>query len=196
MLGIINYGAGNIFSLSAALNRLGIAFKMVNNAVDFDSCDRYIIPGVGHAKPAMEKLAETDLVPFILQTKKPILGICLGMQLLTSYSEEGETDLLNLVPLKTLLFNQQLGIKIPHMGWNVVEHTKENALFNGIPDKSHFYFVHSYFIEYSSNFSIASTPYGIPFTSAMQKGNFYGVQFHPEKSGVFGEQLLINFNKL
>ncbi len=196
MIGIINYGAGNIFSLSAALERLGIVFKMVNDVNDFDSCTKYIIPGVGHAKPAMQKLQETGLIPLIKQTKKPVLGICLGMQLLTAFSEEGETDLLNLIPLKTLLFDKKSGIKIPHMGWNNIEINNDSSLFHNIPDKSYFYFVHSYFIEYSTNFTITSTSYGIPFTSAMQNENFYGVQFHPEKSGNCGEQLLINFNNL
>jgi len=123
------------------------------------------------------------------------LGICVGMQLLTSHSEEGNADLLNIIPLQTKLFDKDLGIKIPHMGWNTVDF-KNNLLFKDVQLHTQFYFVHSYFIEYNPIFDIASVNYGNRFSAAIQKDNFYGVQFHPEKSGAAGELLLKNFSNL
>lgn len=195
MIGIVNYGAGNIFSLTAALERLNIAYGMVNNENDLEKYSHIIIPGVGHAGAAMKKLEQTGLVTAIKTLTKPVLGICVGMQLLTQYSEEGNTNLLNIIPLNTKLFDKNLGIKIPHMGWNNVEF-KNNPLFKDVPFDTQFYFVHSYFIEYNPIFDIASVNYGNKFSAAIQKDNFYGVQFHPEKSGKAGEQILKNFTNL
>ena len=194
-IGIINYGAGNIFSLTAALERLGITYGMVNMEADLENYSHIIIPGVGHAGAAMQKLIQTGLVDAIKALKKPVLGICVGMQLLTQHSEEGNANLLNIIPLKTKLFNKELGIKIPHMGWNNIAFTN-NSLFENVHTETQFYFVHSYFIEYNPIFDIASANYGNRFSAAIQKDNFYGVQFHPEKSGVAGEQLLKNFSYL
>lgn len=194
-IGIINYGAGNIFSLTAALERLGITYGMVNMEADLENYSHIIIPGVGHAGAAMQKLIQTGLVDAIKALKKPVLGICVGMQLLTQHSEEGNANLLNIIPLKTKLFNKELGIKIPHMGWNNIAFTN-NSLFENVHSETQFYFVHSYFIEYNPIFDIASANYGNRFSAAIQKDNFYGVQFHPEKSGVAGEQLLKNFSYL
>lgn len=196
MIGIVYYGAGNIFSLTAALDRLGVKYGMIRSEQDFDQFDRYIIPGVGHAGAAMEKLRSSGLIPKILELKKPVLGICVGMQLLTSFSEEGDSELIGIVPLNTRRFDKDFGVKVPHTGWNRVEASPENPLFSGIADSSHFYFVHSYYIEFNSNFTIALTEYGIKFSAALQKDNYYGVQFHPEKSGPAGEQLLKNFSLL
>jgi imidazole glycerol-phosphate synthase subunit HisH len=117
------------------------------------------------------------------------------MQLLTSHSEEGDASLMNIVSVKTRLFDKEKGIKIPHMGWNNIE-PKNNLLFDGVENQTQFYFVHSYFIEYNPTFDIASVNYGVPFSAAIQKDNFYGVQFHPEKSGMAGERLLKNFSNL
>jgi glutamine amidotransferase len=195
-LGIIYYGAGNIFSLTSALDRLGIPYGMIHTEADFELYDRYIIPGVGHAGAAMAKLEQTGLVPVIKQLTKPTLGICVGMQLLTSYSEEGDSNLLNIIPVKTLRFKDSAEFKVPHTGWNRVYPEKENPLFNNIPEGSHFYFVHSYFIEHNAVYTLASTNYTLPFSASINSGNFFGVQFHPEKSGVFGEQLLSNFANL
>jgi len=195
-LGIIQYGAGNIFSLTAALERLGIPYGMIAHEDDFEKYDRYIIPGVGHAGAAMNKLEQTGLVPKIKALNKPTLGICVGMQLLTSYSEEGDSNLLNIFPIKTLKFKQSTDHKVPHTGWNQVYPEKENPLFENIPNGSHFYFVHSYFIEYNNAYTLSSTNYNIKFSASIWHNNFYGVQFHPEKSGVFGEILLTNFSKL
>ena len=196
MIGIIRYGAGNIFSLTAALERLGIKYGMVNSEADFEQFDRYIIPGVGNAGTAMTKLQQTGMIEIIKALKKPTLGICVGMQLLTSHSEEGDENMLNIFPIKTLKFGQNAGFKVPHTGWNRVNSGTDDPLFKNIPSQSHFYFVHSYFIEYSEAYTLASTDYNIKFSASIWKDNFYGVQFHPEKSGKFGEQLLTNFSNL
>ena len=195
MTGIVNYGAGNIFSLTSALSRLGITYGMINAEEDFDQYSHIIIPGVGHAGAAMAKLQQTGLVNAIKELKKPVLGICVGMQLLTAHSEEGDAELMNIIPLQTRLFDKDLGIKIPHMGWNNIE-IKNNLLFQGVENQSQFYFVHSYFIEYNATFEIATADYGLLYSAAIQKDNFYGVQFHPEKSGAAGERLLMNFSNL
>jgi glutamine amidotransferase len=195
-IGIITYGAGNIFSLTAALDRLGIPYGMINKEEDFDLYDRYIIPGVGHAGAAMRKLEQTGLVPTIKALTKPTLGICVGMQLLTSYSEEGDSDLLNLFPIKTLRFANSPDYKVPHTGWNQVYPEKDNPLFKNIPEGSHFYFVHSYFIEYNNVYTLSSTIYNNKFSASIWRDNFFGVQFHPEKSGAYGETLLTNFSNI
>ena len=195
MIGIINYGAGNIFSLTAALARLDVAYGMVNTETDLEQYSHIIIPGVGHAGAAMLKLKNTGLVSAIKALKKPVLGICVGMQLITEHSEEGDAELLSIVPVKTKKFDKLLNIKIPHMGWNAVS-PQNNPLFEGVEDNTQFYFVHSYFIEYNPTFDIASADYGLKFSAAVQKDNFYGVQFHPEKSGKAGEQILKNFSNL
>lgn len=195
MIGIVNYGAGNIFSLTSALSRLGITYGMINKAEEFDQYSHIIIPGVGHAGAAMEKLQQTGLVDTIKALKKPVLGICVGMQLLTAHSEEGDAQMMGIFPLETKLFNKDLGIKIPHMGWNNIE-PKNNLLFEGVENQTQFYFVHSYFIEYNVTFDIATVQYGSAFSAAIHKDNFYGVQFHPEKSGAAGERLLMNFSNL
>ena len=194
-IGIINYGAGNIFSLTAALDRQNIPYEMVNTEADLEKHSHIIIPGVGHAGAAMQKLQQTGLVNAIKALTKPVLGICVGMQLLTAHSEEGNADLLDIAPINTRLFDKTLGIKIPHMGWNNVNFSN-NPLFSNVKPLAQFYFVHSYFIEYNPTFDIASVTYGNKFSAAIQKNNFFGVQFHPEKSGEAGEQLLKNFFNL
>ena len=155
--------------------------------------DRYIIPGVGHAGAAMTKLSDAGLVSIVKASRKPVLGICAGMQLLSNFSEEGHSELTKIIPLNTKHFDQTLNLKVPHTCRNEVTLQKEHILFNNIEDGAYFYFVHSYFVEYNSTFTAASTEYGIKFSSLIQKDNFCGVQFHPEKSGAAGEQLLINF---
>jgi glutamine amidotransferase len=196
MIGIIRYGAGNIFSLTAALERLGIKYGMVHSEADFEQFDRYIIPGVGHAGAAMNKLQQTGMVEKIKSLKKPTLGICVGMQLITEYSEEGDATMLNIFPIKTLRFTDSAGYKVPHTGWNRVNPEMENPLFENIPAGSHFYFVHSYFIEFNEAYTLASTDYSTKFSASIWKDNFFGVQFHPEKSGRLGEVLLTNFSNL
>ena len=195
MIGIVNYGAGNIFSLTSALQRLNIQYGMINEKADFEQYSHIIIPGVGHAGAAMSKLEETGLVEVIKAQTKPVLGICVGMQLLTAHSEEGDAALMNIIPLRTKLFDKAGNIKIPHMGWNNVS-PKNNNLFEGVEDQAQFYFVHSYFIEYDPKYDIATAEYGTRFSAGIQKDNFYGVQFHPEKSGAAGELVLNNFSKI
>lgn len=195
-IGIINYGAGNIFSLTAALERQGIEYGMINSPGDFDNYRKYIIPGVGHAGAAMQKLDESGMVEKIKSTTKPVLGICVGMQLLTEFSEEGNAHLLGITPLKTRHFTEDLKVKVPHTGWNRVCKQFDNELFKNIKDEAYFYFVHSYFIEFNSTFTVAFADYGLKFSAAVKKDNFYGVQFHPEKSGEAGEQILKNFSEL
>ncbi len=196
MIGIIQYGAGNIFSLTAALDRLQIEYGMISHESEFEAYDRYIIPGVGHAGAAMQKLECTGLVPIIRKITKPVLGICVGMQLITAFSEEGNADLLNIVPVKTLRFKEEAGLKIPHTGWNQVHPKETNDLFKNIGQETYFYFVHSYFIEHNNLYTLASTQYGVQFSAAIRKDNFFGVQFHPEKSGMAGETLFTNFAHL
>jgi glutamine amidotransferase len=196
MIGIINYGAGNIFSLTAALDRQNISYGMINTPQDFEQYDRYIIPGVGHAGAAMKKLEESGLVPVISKLQKPVLGICVGMQLLTAFSEEGNSNLTGIIPVNTIHFNQKINLKVPHTGWNKISIQKEDDLFKEIPDASYFYFVHSFYVEFNTNFTSALSEYGVKFSAAVKKNNFYGVQFHPEKSGEAGEQLLKNFAHL
>lgn len=196
MTGIIYYGAGNLFSLQCSLDRIGEKYGLITSAEQFHGFERYIIPGVGHAGAAMQKLEGTGLIPLIRDTKKPLLGVCLGMQLLTAWSEEGNSTLVNVIPLRTLRFIKNGGLKIPHTGWNKVKVEKPGGIYEGIPDGSQFYFVHSYYIELNTNFTLTSTEYGINFSSSIMKDNFFGVQFHPEKSGEAGEQLLKNFTKI
>ena len=195
MIGIVNYGAGNIFSLTAALDRIQVEHGMINTQEDFDKYSHIIIPGVGHASAAMKKLQDTGLVDTILALQKPVLGICVGMQLMTSFSEEGNADMMNIFPIKTLHFDKRIGAKVPHMGWNSVRVENNSPLFKDIADNSFFYFVHSYFIERDEESVAATCSYDLDFAAAIQKDNFYGVQFHPEKSGKFGEQLLLNFSR-
>lgn len=195
MIGIVNYEAGNIFSITAALKRLNIAHGMVNTPEELEQYDKIIIPGVGHAGAAMAKLEARGMVEPIRQLKKPVLGICVGMQLLTDFSEEGNSDLVGIIPLKTLHFDERIQQKVPHMGWNSIVFENTCPLFQDIPNNSYFYFVHSYFIEYDATYTIARCDYGLPFSAAISKDNFWAVQFHPEKSGTAGEQLLLNFAK-
>ncbi|OAQ39661.1 imidazole glycerol phosphate synthase subunit HisH [Pedobacter psychrophilus] len=196
MTGIVNYGAGNIFSLTAALERLNLEYGMINSESDFDLYERIIIPGVGHAGAAMKKLIDTGLVPKIKSLTKPVLGICVGMQLITDFSEEGNSEMLGIIPVKTLKFKEDISKKVPHMGWNQIFVQNENLLFAGIADETYFYFVHSYYIEFNSKFTISYCNYGTKFSASIKKNNFYGVQFHPEKSGEAGEKLLQNFAHL
>ncbi len=197
MIGIIEYGAGNLFSLTATLSRLELNYKLIKEPLHFqDDFSHFIIPGVGHAEAAKNKLIDKKLWSCITTIKKPILGICVGMQLLTKHSEEGEVDLLNIIPLSTKKFigNQQL--KVPHMGWNSITNVPNDPLFASIPQGEYFYYVHSYYVEYSDIYTLSKTEYTLPFSSSIRKENFWGVQFHPEKSGQAGAKLLHNFAQI
>ncbi len=195
---IIKYNAGNVQSVLYALQRLGTHAIVTDNVDEIISADKVIFPGVGNAASAMEYLKEKRLDELIVSLKQPVLGICLGLQLLCNSSEEGNTKCLGLFDTVVKKFDDSvfqnmnlLPYKIPHMGWNTIDRLS-SALMNGISENSYVYFVHSYYAELSAE-TIATTDYINPFSAAMQKNNFYGVQFHTEKSGFAGEQILKNF---
>ena len=198
MTGIINYDAGNIRSVENALKRIGAGYVLSSDAAELSSCDRLILPGVGEAKWAMESLSRKGLADFIRHTDLPLLGICLGMQLLCSWSEEGNTPCLGIFPNRVRHFRQALsqdsGLKVPQTGWNDISSLK-SGLFDGIAEGSYVYFVHSYFADINEN-TVSVTEYGIPFSSSLGRDNFFGCQFHPEKSGDIGEKILANFLKI
>jgi len=189
---IIDYGAGNVKSVQFALERLGYEAICTRDAEVIQSADKVIFPGVGEAKSAMEDIKKFGLDKVIPNLKQPVLGICLGMQLMCRYSEENDTECLNIFPLEVLKFDEQL--KVPQIGWNVINHLKGD-LFKGVPADSYVYYVHSYYIPKNED-AIALTDYGIQYAGAIQKDNFYACQFHPEKSSDIGEQILKNFINL
>lgn len=185
-----------MFSVTACLYRLGLSFGTVNKPEELDGYGRYIIPGVGHAGEAMRQLQACGLSDAIKVLKKPVLGICLGLQLLTEFSEEGNCKLLGMVPLRTKAFKKLVGYKVPHIGWNQIQKCYEEELFAGVPNGAYFYFVHSYCVEFDPQFTLAYAEYGDMFSASIKFENFYGLQFHPEKSGELGEKILRNFSML
>lgn len=185
---IIRYNAGNTRSVVFALNRLGLEPVVTDDTSVIGSADKVILPGVGAAGAAMQHLREKGLDAAIQQLKQPVLGICLGMQLLCRYSEEDDCSCLGLLDLPV---RKMQGGKIPHMGWNQVR-DMNGPLFNSIAEPSYLYFVHGYAVA-TGEYTIATTDYTSPFSAALQQDNFWGVQFHPEKSGTAGLQLLQNF---
>jgi len=191
-IAIIDYGAGNIKSVQFALERMGYSGFLTGDAEEIQSADKVIFPGVGEAQTAMDALKARGLDKVIPQLKQDVLGICLGMQLMCRWSEEGNTDCLNIFPMDTPEFPAPL--KVPHVGWNELEQTK-SKLFEGIEPGSFAYFVHSYYVPLS-DFTVAQAEYGFPFSAALIKDNFFACQFHPEKSSKTGEQILKNFLEL
>lgn len=193
---VIKYNAGNIQSVKFALNRLGIEPIVSDNITEINSADKVIFPGVGEASSAMIYLKDKQLDKVIQNLKQPVLGICLGMQLLCKHSEEGNTNCLGIfdATIKKFKFEKNSELKIPQIGWNKIFNLK-TELFNGIKEKDYMYFVHGYYANVCDN-TIALTDYGINYSSALNKNNFYGVQFHPEKSADAGQTLLENFIKL
>ncbi|MEO7393959.1 MAG: imidazole glycerol phosphate synthase subunit HisH [Chitinophagaceae bacterium] len=189
---IIKYNAGNIQSVLFALERIGITAVVTDNPEQLQSADKVIFPGVGEASTAMQYLKERNLDKLIISLKQPILGICLGMQLLCDYSEENNTACLGI--FKTQVKKFATDFKVPQIGWNNIT-TISNPLFKEISSSPYCYFVHSYFAELCNN-TIATTEYEVKFSSGLAKDNFYGVQFHPEKSATAGEQILKNFLKI
>ena len=186
---IIDYGAGNIQSLQFALNRLGIQGLLTADVDQLLKADKVIFPGVGEASSAMRKLNASGLQHLLPTLTQPVLGICLGMQLMCNSTEEGMTQGLGIFDVAVKRFSAK--VKVPQMGWNTISNTK-GPLFDGIDDKEYMYLVHSYFAPSCSN-TIAETNYDGAYSTALQKDNFYGVQFHPEKSSKAGSQLLQNF---
>ncbi|MBR1639978.1 MAG: imidazole glycerol phosphate synthase subunit HisH [Treponema sp.] len=207
MIGIVDYNAGNITSVARALKSLGMEYILSKKPSDLKDCDRLIFPGVGDAAYAMVQLKETEFDTFLkdfVKTGKPLLGICLGSQIIFDFSEEGNTECLGLVKGKISHFESldkdivSKGFKIPHMGWNNL--TLKNGdcpLLKGLPENSDFYFVHSYVICPESDEVIKATAdYGIKVPSVIQSGNIFACQFHPEKSGKAGLAILKNFGDL
>jgi glutamine amidotransferase len=191
-IAIINYGAGNIQSILFAIERLGYTAELTYNPAVIQAADKVIFPGVGEASFAMNKLKESGLDSLIPTLKQPVLGICLGMQLMCNHSEEGNTKGLGIFDANVIRFSNN--VKVPQMGWNQIYNLK-SPLFEGINDNEYMYLVHSYYVP-NCNEAIAHTNYDVEYASALQKNNFYGTQFHPEKSGDIGEQILGNFLKL
>lgn len=191
-IAIVKYNAGNVCSITNALNRLGIEPVITDNAEYLSTADKIIFPGVGEASSAMQYLKAHHLDNLIRDLKQPLLGICLGMQLLCRFSEENNTDCLGIFDLNVKKFSSPL--KIPQIGWNSIDNLS-SELFKGINNDEYVYFVHSYYAEIGKN-TIATTDYGITYSSALHKNNFYATQFHPEKSGIVGAKIIENFINL
>ena len=191
-IAIVNYGAGNIQSIKFAIARLGYEAFLSSNAEEIREADKVIFPGVGEASSAMRMLTSTGLDSIIPTLKQPVLGICLGMQLMCNSSEEGNTKGLGIFDAEVVKFNNRL--KVPQIGWNKIFNLN-SVLFEGVNEYEYIYLVHSYYVPECTE-TIASTEYGVEYTSAIKKDNFYGVQFHPEKSSSAGEKILKNFLKL
>lgn len=189
---IIDTGCANLSSVKWAVQRLGYEPIISRDANVIQAADKLILPGVGTARAAMDQLSERDLIPLIKTATQPLLGVCLGMQLLGTFSDENQgVETLGIVD-QPVLKMQDAGLPLPHMGWNRVYPKAGDRLFRDIEDGAHFYFVHSYAMPVCAN-TIAQCTYGAAFTAAVQKDNFFGVQFHPERSGAAGAQLLKNF---
>jgi glutamine amidotransferase len=188
-LTIVNYGAGNIKSIQFAFKRLGYDAVLTDNPELIKASDKVIFPGVGEASSAMLKLKQTGLDKLIPQLTQPVLGICLGMQLMCNYTEEGNTEGLGIFNVNVKRFSNQ--VKVPQMGWNTITNLKSD-LFQGIREEEYMYLVHSYYAENCKE-TIATSNYELEYASALENNNFFGVQFHPEKSSKAGEQILKNF---
>ena len=194
MIAIIDYKMGNLRSVENALKRLGAEFTVTADADVIRSADRVLLPGVGNAAEAMENLRKADLTQVIRSLRRPGLGICVGMQVMCRHSEEGDCDCLNIFDSHVKRFVATQELKVPHMGWNKISNL-ESKLFKGISGGEYVYFVHSYYPELCPD-TIATTTHGAMFSSALKYENFYGTQFHPEKSGDVGEKIIENFLNL
>jgi glutamine amidotransferase len=189
---IIQYNAGNIQSVLYALERIGVTAQVTDDPEKIKVADKVIFPGVGEASTAMQYLKERQLDVLIKALKQPVLGICLGMQLMCAYSEENNTECLGIFNEQVKQFKpDNISIKVPQMGWNTITHLQSN-LFKGLDENSYAYFVHGYYASIGEH-TIAQTNYILDYSSSLQKDNFYGVQFHPEKSAKAGEQIIQNF---
>jgi len=200
MITIIDYGLGNLASIKNMLRKVGANSQITSDPKLIIQAEKLILPGVGSFDRAINRLHENDMISSlnmaVLEKKIPVLGICLGMQIMTSKSEEGSLPGLGWIDADTkrFFFEKDTGLKVPHMGWNIIKKAKENPIFRDFPDESRFYFVHSYYVECKDSENVLmKTSYGIEFHSAFCKENIYGVQFHPEKSHRFGMQLMKNF---
>ena len=190
---IVKYNAGNIYSVIHALKRLGITPTLTNNAEILSKADKVLFPGQGEASTAMAYLKEHNLDKLICDLKQPVLGICIGQQLMCRHSQEGDTDCLGIFPLDVLRFQPQCHEdKVPQMGWNSISDLR-SPLFKDIDDGEFIYNVHSFYVPHSKDYTIATCNYILPYSAALHKENFYATQFHPEKSGTVGEKILKNF---
>lgn len=189
---VIKYNAGNIQSVMNALKRVGVNPVLTDNPAYIRTADRVVFPGQGEASHAMDYLRTHGLDQVIKELTQPVLGICIGQQLMCEHSEEGDVDCLGIFPTQVRRFQPQMHEqKVPHMGWNQLEEMKDNLL-SGLPEDAFAYFVHSFYVPIT-DYTIASTHHILSFSSAMRKGNFMATQFHPEKSGSVGERILTNF---
>jgi imidazole glycerol-phosphate synthase subunit HisH len=192
---IVQYNAGNIQSVLYALERLGVTASVTDDPAMIQAADKVIFPGVGEASTAMAYLKERNLDQLIVSLKQPVLGICLGMQLMCKYSAENDTNCLGIFEEQVMAFiANENTTKVPQIGWNTITNLK-TELFNGVPENSFAYFVHGYYAGLGEN-TIATTDYIQAYSSGLHKNNFYGVQFHPEKSASVGEQIIQNFLSL
>jgi len=200
MITIIDYGMGNLGSIVNMIKKIGYKSEITNDISIIETAEKLILPGVGSFDRAMNNLEELNLIDVlktkVIKEKTPILGICLGMQLMANNSEEGNKNGLGFIngDVKKFSFNEKNKLKIPHMGWNLIDPQKENPLLVDLNNQSRFYFVHSYYVECKNTEDILTTTnYGFPFVSSFARENIMGVQFHPEKSHKFGMKLLKNF---
>ena len=194
MIAIVDYKMGNLRSVENALRRLGAEFVVTADADEIKRADRVLLPGVGNAAEAMENLRKAGLVEVIRSLRRPVLGICVGMQVMCRHSQEGDVDCLGIFDARVKRFEPSQKVKVPHMGWNTIGNL-ESKLFKGIDGGEYVYFVHSYYPELCPD-TIATTTHGKMFSAALKYENFYGTQFHPEKSGDVGERIIANFLKL
>ena len=186
---IVKYNAGNIRSVDFALQRIGVQAEITDDFATIRRADKVIFPGVGEAGTTMRYLKEHGLDVLLSELQQPLLGICLGQQLMCKWSEEGDTPCIGI--FDQMVYRFLPGLKIPHMGWNKLEN-KTGVLFHGLEEESYVYFVHSYYVPVNEH-TAASCRYGTEFSAALQQGNFYATQFHPEKSGAVGQKILENF---
>ena len=193
MIGIIDYGAGNTASVENVLIQLQQDYRIVKTESDVMNCEKLILPGVGEASYAIKRLNMNNLINFLRVTKKLVLGICLGMQLLCEKSEEGNAKCLGIIPCDARKF--QGNIKIPHMGWNSIQIKSKSKLMEGIDSESYFYFAHSYYVPLNE-YTTVTVDYSTQISAVVQKDNYFGVQFHPKKSGENGIKLIKNFIEL
>ncbi|HOP50757.1 MAG TPA: imidazole glycerol phosphate synthase subunit HisH [Ignavibacteriales bacterium] len=194
MIAIINYGAGNLLSVKNTINDYTNDVIITNNLDDLEKAEKIILPGVGEASFAMNSLKKLNIVSFLQNTRKPVLGICLGLQLMCSFSEEGNVECLNIFPSIVKKFDDK-HLKVPHMGWNQVSIIKNSLLLKDIENNSYFYFANSYYAE-MNDYTVAKTSYQIDFSAILQKDNYFGIQFHPEKSSKIGSKIIRNFIEL
>ena len=190
---IVKYNAGNIYSVVNALNRLNIEPVITDNATELMTADRVLFPGQGEASTTMAYLREHKLDDIIRDLKQPVLGICVGQQLLCKHSEEGNADCIGIFPVDVKRFQPtRHEDKVPAMGWNELTFPHEDSIFKGLPEHPYVYFVHSYYVPLCE-WTIAQADYILPYSAALHKNNFWAMQFHPEKSGSIGEQIIKNF---